>query len=62
VAVLFVEDQARIIYRLNDALTFDVAEAPEVRGVIKWFGRWPGVVHPKLDWNTELVSEDNDTE
>lgn len=52
ISVLFVEDQARSIFKMDDALVFDVAEAPEVRGASTWFGRWPGVIHPKLDWET----------
>lgn len=52
VSALFVEDQARVIFRLDDSLVFDVAEAPEVRGGISWFGRWPGILHPRLHWET----------
>ncbi|MCQ3931019.1 MAG: ABC transporter ATP-binding protein [Chloroflexi bacterium] len=60
VKVLFVEDQARIICQLDDVLVFDVAEAPEARGVATWFGRWPGSVHPKLEWKTkELFLHNN---
>ncbi len=56
VTVLFVEDQARAIFRMDDGLVFDVAEAPEVRGAATWFGRWPGAVHPRLEWNTEAIN------
>lgn len=55
VEVLFVENQARIIYQVTDALVFDVSEAIEVRGAANWFGRWAGVVHPKLAWTTERI-------
>lgn len=55
VEALFVEDQARIIYRVVDALVFDVAEAIEVRGAANWFGRWAGVVHPRLKWETKRL-------
>lgn len=52
VSALFVEDQARGILRFDDALVFDVAESPEVRGAASWFGRWPGILHPRLHWET----------
>jgi len=52
VSVMFVEDQARAIFNFNEALSFDVAEAAEVRGKSTWFGKWPGVLHPRLEWNT----------
>lgn len=57
ISCLFVQDQARVIYRLDDALTLDVAEAAEVRGGMSWFGRWPGVVHPRLEWRTEKLDD-----
>lgn len=61
VTVLFVEDQARTLLRLEDALVFDVAEAPDVRGSSRWFGRYPGVVHPNLKWTTyQVVSKEMD--
>lgn len=60
VTVLFVEDQARIIYRMDDALVFDVAESAEVRGAATWFGRWPGAVHPKLEWSTEALPQSDE--
>lgn len=56
VNVLFVEDQARIIYRMDDALVFDIAESPEVRGASTWFDKWPGIIHPKTEWKTSTLS------
>lgn len=61
VEVLFVEDQSRAIFMMNDALIFDVAEAPEVRGVATWFGKIPGIVHPRCEWETHAISVENDT-
>ena len=56
VTAYFIEDQARTLFRMDDALIFDVAEAPEVRGAATWFGRWPGVVHPRCEWETRQIS------
>ena len=30
----------------------------ETRGVASWFGKWPGVLHPKLEWSTEKLNDD----
>lgn len=57
VELLFVEDQARIVYKVSDALVFDVVEAIEVRGAASWFERWAGVLHPRLDWETLPITE-----
>lgn len=56
VTVLFVENQSRVIFRLDDALVFDVADAPEVRGYSSWFGKWSGTVHPYLEWKITPIT------
>lgn len=58
VNVLFVEDQSRIIFSMDDAIVFDVAESPEVRGAASWFDRWPGVLHPRIEWFTERLLQE----
>lgn len=57
VQVLFVENQSRAIFVMDDALVFDVAEATEIRGESTWFGKWPGVLHPRLEWKTSQINE-----
>ncbi len=54
VKLLVVQDQARVIYKHEDILVFDVADSAETHG--SWFGKWPGAVHPRLEWQTELIS------
>lgn len=53
VELLVVKDQGLIVYSRDDVLIFDVRDAVERRSA--WFGKWPGVVRPDLDWSTELV-------
>jgi len=60
VELLFVENQSRVIYRMDNAIVFDVVESPEVRGESTWFGKWPGVVHPRLEWETVELSPEVD--
>ena len=55
ITMLFVENQSQVIYRLENALAFEVLEAPEVKGVSSWMGKWSGIVHPKLEWQTHQV-------
>jgi lipopolysaccharide transport system ATP-binding protein len=44
---------AVVIFRYDDVLSFEIADKAELRG--GWYGKWPGVVRPNLDWKTELV-------
>jgi lipopolysaccharide transport system ATP-binding protein len=53
VELLVVKDQGIILFSQDDVLVFDVRDAAEMRG--DWHGRWPGVVRPDLQWNTEFV-------
>jgi lipopolysaccharide transport system ATP-binding protein len=55
VAVLVVEDQARILFRHDDALVFTVSESAGERGA--YYGARPGVLAPRLSWSTEKVEE-----
>jgi lipopolysaccharide transport system ATP-binding protein len=50
-----VEDQARTLFMLDDALVFEVADSDELRGA--WHGKWPGAVRPLLEWTTERVTD-----
>jgi lipopolysaccharide transport system ATP-binding protein len=53
VVVNVIEDESRLVYRLDHALVFDVHDVADLRG--SWFGRWMGVVRPNLQWTIELV-------
>ncbi len=53
--VYFVEGQARVILEYRDALAFDVADSAETRGRSSWFGKWPGVLHPRTHWQVEQL-------
>lgn len=51
VLLLIVKNQGSIIYRHQDALTFEVLDSVETRGA--WYGKRVGVVRPMLEWTTE---------
>jgi lipopolysaccharide transport system ATP-binding protein len=51
--LLIVQDDANVIFRMDDVLAFDVRDSAEFRG--GWYGRWVGAVRPLLEWRTELV-------
>jgi lipopolysaccharide transport system ATP-binding protein len=53
--LLVIENQAHIVYRHEDVLTFEVQEDRASRK--GWYGDWPGATRPALRWTTELVSQ-----
>ncbi|MBM4144878.1 MAG: ABC transporter ATP-binding protein [Nitrospira sp.] len=50
VKIMMVQDASVPLYDHNDALIFDVNDI-EREG--NWYGKWAGVVRPKLDWQVE---------
>lgn len=48
VSVMIVQDTSVVLCDLRDALVFDVRDAAREGN---WYGKWPGVVRPKLDWH-----------
>jgi lipopolysaccharide transport system ATP-binding protein len=50
----------KIVLRHDNALTFDVVELEERPGA--WYGKEPGVVHPRLRWTTVPVGAGRDGE
>lgn len=52
--LLFVRDNAANNYHLDDALGFEVVAEDERK--FAWYGREPGVVQPKLKWETARLS------
>ncbi len=55
IMLLILENGLKIIFRLEEALQFEVLELEERPGA--WFGKEPGVVRPRLDWTTRLLTE-----
>jgi lipopolysaccharide transport system ATP-binding protein len=54
--VLFVRHASEVVFAIDEALLFEVADSADGRGA--WFGKWTGVVRPRLAWRTESVSVD----
>jgi lipopolysaccharide transport system ATP-binding protein len=55
VNVMVVKDQSSEVFTFENLLTFEVTDTPETRS--GWYGKWPGVVRPNLEWTTELLEE-----
>jgi len=55
VLLMVVKDQSEVIYQEEDVLVFEVSDTSEGRGT--WYGKWPGAVRPKLEWETELLEQ-----
>jgi lipopolysaccharide transport system ATP-binding protein len=55
VNLLVVQDGARVLYRHEDLIVFEVHDEPDARST--WFGKWPGAVRPELDWRTDLLQD-----
>lgn len=57
VELLFVEDQSRILFRMDESVLFHVLDSAATHGA--WLNKWPGVVHPSLTWETRLLTSSN---
>ena len=55
VVLLVVQDGNRVIYRHEDALSFDVLDLGKRGG--SWYGKEPGVVRPQMKWTTEYIDD-----
>jgi len=53
VLVLVVKDGRSVIYRHEDAVSFEVVDTLTRQGA--WYGKEPGVVQPLLGWTTECL-------
>ena len=52
VIVMIIKDRSRALYQHPDALIFEVVDSERANG---WYGKWPGLVRPKLDFLTENI-------
>jgi lipopolysaccharide transport system ATP-binding protein len=44
-----------LVFWLDDAVAFDLRDDPAMRN--SWYGKWEGVVRPRLDWDTATVED-----
>ena len=51
VDVAFARDGAHVVFRLEEALAFEVHDVERARGA--WLGPIPGAVRPRLEWVVE---------
>ncbi len=56
VTVLIVKNTSRVIYALEDALSFEMIETEGRTG--SWYGKEPGAVRPQLPWKIQYIGED----
>jgi lipopolysaccharide transport system ATP-binding protein len=53
VTIQFVQD-SNSLYLHTEALVFEVLDTVREGN---WFGKWPGVVRPTLEWSAEAIVE-----
>ena len=53
VSLQVIKDRATVVHREDDALVFEIQDNVEDRN--GWYGKWAGVIRPKLSWSTELL-------
>ena len=58
VKLYVVKDKSNILFIQDDVLVFDVID-DLVEGRAAWLGKWPGLIRPNLNWETELVADEN---
>jgi len=51
----FIENFRHVLYKMDDALVFDVHDSPERRN--NWAGKWNGAIRPDLLWDTQLIEK-----
>jgi lipopolysaccharide transport system ATP-binding protein len=52
ISIMIVKDRFHGIYKLDDVLVFDVQDAERE---CDYYGKWEGMVRPKLDWTSEFI-------
>jgi lipopolysaccharide transport system ATP-binding protein len=43
-----------MVLELPNALSLEIVDNRE--GRFGWYGKWPGIIRPKLDWKTEIIA------
>ena len=56
IRLLIVKNHGTVIYKQEDALSFEVMDSVGLRGA--WYGKRPGVVHPILKWTTDHIDSE----
>jgi lipopolysaccharide transport system ATP-binding protein len=59
ISVLVIKDNSSIVYKHEDALSFNVMDPADREG--GWYGKGSGAVRPALDWATEYIDEDTES-
>lgn len=54
--LIFVKDSAIGLYKMDDLISFELQDDASARG--DYYGVWPGVVRPRLDWVTTLAESE----
>jgi lipopolysaccharide transport system ATP-binding protein len=55
VTIQIVQDTSSTLYLYPEILVFEVLDSARDGN---WFGKWPGVVRPKLEWISQSIIED----
>ena len=58
VSLVVFKDGSTVVHREEDALVFEIQDNVEDRN--GWYGKWAGVIRPKLYWSTELLEPFSD--
>ncbi len=48
-------DGDELVLSIRDVLAFEIAD--NVEGRFGWFGKWDGVIRPRLEWTTERLEQ-----
>ena len=59
VTIQLVQDDSSTVYVHPQILTFEVLDSVRYGS---WFGKWPGVIRPKLEWTSESIDAGSDEE
>jgi lipopolysaccharide transport system ATP-binding protein len=51
IQILVVRNMSVIVLNCSDALLFEVHDSPRL---IAWYGKWPGVIRPELQWDCQF--------
>jgi len=55
VSIQVVQDGSFTLFAYPEVLVFEVQDTVRTGN---WFGKWPGVIRPKLEWSSDSIPED----